>query len=104
MLEISCANINSNISPSQYLNFSIEPNTHDVIIQYSTSSPTVQITFLENCHKVFHVFHVHALKNVVWEHHMFRNGPFLSTSANPSQAKGLTEGGELMSLSPFSHS
>jgi len=35
---------------------------------------------------------------------MFRNGPFLATSAKPSQHKGLTEGGEFMSLSLFSHS
>jgi len=35
---------------------------------------------------------------------MFRNGPFLATSAKPSQAKGLTERGELTSLGLFSHS
>jgi len=45
----------------------VSPPSYDVIIQYSTSSPTVQITLLDSCHKIFHVFHVHALKNVVWE-------------------------------------
>jgi len=36
--------------------------------------------------------------------HMFRNGPFLSTSAKPSQHKLLIEGEELTSLGLFSHS
>jgi len=35
---------------------------------------------------------------------MFRNDPFLATSTKPSQAKGLTEGGELTSLDLYSHS
>jgi len=50
--------------------------------QYSNSSPTVQITFLESCHNIFHVFHVHALKKLCGTAHIFRNGFLLATSAN----------------------
>ena len=58
------------------------------------SSPTVEITFLESCHKIFYLFHVHALKKFVWEHPPFSETA-LYWQRQPIQAKVLTEGGNL---------